>query len=78
MFSFFPCIPSGTHLRGSERPIIKIPGLITGKLKQGKRLNPQSSLLRTVDLWGVVVEQVQSRGLWLGVYTDMLEPRVRS
>jgi len=77
MFSFFPCLPFDARSRGFERPIIEIPGLITGNLKQGKRLNPQSTLRCTAELWGRVVEQLRSRGLWLGVHTVMPERRAR-
>lgn len=71
MFSFFPCQPWAGGGRGFARPTIELPGVITGPCKQGKRLNPQSSVSETARLWREVVRQVEMQGCWLGVHAKM-------
>jgi hypothetical protein len=78
MYSFFPCRPYETKCRGFARPRISLPGAITNTLNQGKKLTEQSNLDRLKLLWSKVVEQVQERGLVLGVYAEMPERRPRT
>lgn len=74
MYSFFPCLPYKENTHGFVRPIIKIPGIITNNLQQGKKLNPQWTIQIVKELWDVVVLQVLDQGLNLGVYSDL--PRI--
>jgi hypothetical protein len=71
MFSFFPCCPVDPATPGFARPTIKLRGVITNNLIQGKRLNPQRTLADVQALWRRVVDQVESQGLWLGVHAAM-------
>jgi len=71
MFSFFPARPCKEAPNGFARPIIDIPGIVNGSLKQGKRLNRQERLRDVVPLWERVCRQVEAQGCWLGVHADM-------
>jgi hypothetical protein len=70
MFSFFPASTADAHPDGFARPEIRL-GVITPNLTQGKRLNPQASLVDVRRLWTSVVEQVMDAGLLLGVRADL-------
>lgn len=71
MFSYFPCLPYEEGGKGFARPRIRIDGVITDHLTQGKRLNPQESMPAVKRLWDEVTAQVQEQALMLGVYTEM-------
>jgi hypothetical protein len=71
MYSFFPCLPHGDKSRGFARPTIRIPGVITNNLSQGKKLSERSSIDEMRLLWDEVVEQVRKQGLALGVYVEL-------
>jgi hypothetical protein len=71
MFSFFPCAPAGERLGGFTRPVIRLRGVVTSRLKQGKRLNPIVELREARSLWQNVAKQVRDQGLWLGVEATM-------
>jgi len=75
MFSYFPCTPADETPRGFARPRIRIAEAITPLLRQGKRLNRQSSAASCIRLWGAVRAQVEAKGLALGVHAD-IPPRV--
>lgn len=69
MFSFFPCRP---YERGSfARPEIRMPGLITPHLLQGKKIRRDVSLDEQKNLWDEVVRQVTEQGLALGVHVAL-------
>jgi hypothetical protein len=70
MFSFFPCLPYEGE-KGFARPRIRIRGVITDNLSQGKKLNPQESLHDVKTLWDEVAKQVEEQGLRLGVFTGI-------
>lgn len=69
MFSFFPCKPDSKD-KGFARPVIKLKGVVNGKIKQGKRLNPKTSVEDVKELWQEVVDQVKCLGLELGTHAD--------
>ena len=71
MYSFFPCLPHGDKSKGFARPAIRIPGVITDNLSQGKRLSERSSVDEMRLLWDEIVEQVRRQGLGLGVYAEL-------
>lgn len=75
MWSYFPCLTYEGGGKGFARPRIRLDGVITDNLSQGKKLNPQASLHGVKELWDEVVAQVQEQGLMLGVFTDL--PRRR-
>lgn len=77
MFSFFPCLPYDAGGQGFVRPEIRIDGVITPRLTQGKRLNRQPHVGNAEALWDEVVRQVIAQGLALGVHAD-LPPRQTS
>jgi len=70
MYSFFPCRPYRAGSRGFARPVIRMPGVITGSCLQGKKLNPQPNLAAVGRLWKEVVKQVEAQGCWLGVRAE--------
>jgi hypothetical protein len=74
MFSFFPCTPYRDGERGFARPTVRIEGVITDNLSQGKKLNPQKSLYHVKALWSDLVKQIKEQGLMLGVFAE-LPPR---
>jgi hypothetical protein len=76
MYSFFPCRPYDARSKGFARPTIKIPGVITDNLSQGKKRTERSNLDEVRVLWDGVVEQVGKQGLAFGVYAEMPERRV--
>ncbi len=70
MFSFFPCTPPG--VRGFPRPPVTLPApYFTDGLKQGAKGHalgrPSLAFSEVKDLWERVRDQVESRGLELGV-----------
>jgi hypothetical protein len=71
MFSYFPCLPYGEGGKGFARPRIRLDGIITDNLTQGKKLNPQASLHAVKRLWDEVTAQVREQALALGVYAEM-------
>ncbi len=71
MFSFFPCQPHVGGTSGFARPGIQIGGVVTDSLRQGKRLNRQTSVDDVCRLWDGVVRQVTAQGLRLGVSAVM-------
>lgn len=75
MFSFFPCRRRSDAPNGFTRPVIHDPEFITDKHRQGKRLNPQSTVKESRRLWESVVDQVLRQGNRLGIYADMPERR---
>ena len=75
MFSYFPCQPATLAPQGFARPAISIPGITTDNLTQGKRLNRGLSRQAVSKHWIDVRRQVESAGLWLGVFTDIPERR---
>ena len=58
MFSFFPCMRRGERCEGFKRPVIDLPGLIDGSLRQGFRLNRQVDRAKVACLWRSVVDKV--------------------
>jgi len=78
MFSFFPCLPYEKGGAGFPRPKIRIPGVITGTQRQGKKLNPQTTQSAVCELWQSVKNQVlEYDGLHLGTYAQMPPKRTR-
>jgi hypothetical protein len=75
MFSFFPASTRNRHPRGFARPHIRLPGLITANLTQGKRLNPQRGISDVRAIWEEIAEQVRAAGLALGTRAEL--PRAR-
>lgn len=71
MYSFFPCLPHAAKSRGFARPTIRIPGVITNNLNQGKKLSELSSVDEMRLLWEEIVEQVRKQGMALGVYAEL-------
>lgn len=71
MYSYFPCLPYEEEGKGFARPRIRLEGIITDNLPQGKKLNPQPSLNGVKRLWDDVAAQVRDQALALGVYTEM-------
>lgn len=71
MFSYFPCLPYGQARKGFARPRIRLDGIITDNLTQGKKLNPQASLHTVKRLWDEVTAQVKEQALALGMYAEM-------
>lgn len=76
MFSYFPCFPYEERGKGFARPRIRLDGIITDNLTQGKKLNPQASLHAVKRLWDDVTAQVLEQSLAQGVYTEMPLKRV--
>lgn len=77
MFSFFPCIPRRECCVGFERPVIDLPGLTNGGLRQGFRLNRQVDHATVANTWHSVVDQVLGIGLRLGTEARVPEGRRR-
>jgi hypothetical protein len=75
MFCFFPCLPFDEADKGFPRPIIKLDGVITNNLPQGKKLNSQNSAENIKKLWITVVKQVLDQKLYLGVFTRLPEKK---
>lgn len=71
MFCFFPCLPFDEAEKGFPRPIIKLDGVITDNLPQGKKLNPQNSAKKIKGLWTEIVKQVLDQRLYLGIFTEL-------
>jgi hypothetical protein len=71
MFSFFPCTTSASDPNGFARPEIRLPGLVTPTLTQGKRLNRGVTAPEVQASWAEVARQVQAQGLSLGVYAEL-------
>ena len=71
MFSFFPCTTLAENRNGFARPEIRLPGLVTPTLTQGKRLNRGITAADVKASWAEVVHQVQAQGLSLGVYAEL-------
>lgn len=71
MFSFFPCLPYEGHPRGFARPTIRIPGVITDRHYQGKKLNRQDQVYDVKRLWDEVVRQVTEQELVLGISASL-------
>ncbi len=75
MFSFFPCLPLDEGRRGFARPVIVGSRFNTNHLRQGKRLNRQTTQVQVRELWQSVVAQVLAQDLCLGIQADMPECR---
>ena len=73
MFSFFPCLPYKEHPRGFARPIIRIPGVISGAMCQGFKKNVQASASEVGALWEDVRRQIMDQGLRLGIEAALPE-----
>ena len=71
MFCFFPCLPFDEAEKGFPRPIIKLDGVITDNLPQGKKLNPQNNTENIRKLWTRIVKQVLDQRLYLGIFTEL-------
>lgn len=71
MFSFFPCTTPASGPNGFSRPEIRLPGLVTPTLTQGKRLNRGITAEEVQAGWAEVVRQVQGQGLSPGVYAEL-------
>lgn len=71
MFSFFPCLPTNVAEHGFARPKIRINGLITPHLNQGKKMTPMSDLTGAFGLWAEVARRVEEQGLRLGVRAEL-------
>jgi hypothetical protein len=71
LFSFFPCSTLDRHPAGFARPEIRLPGLVTPTLTQGKRLNRGVTSAKVRRGWEEVVRQVREQGLELGVRADL-------
>jgi len=56
---------------GFERPIIKLDGLITQELSQGKKITGEDRLETLRDYWKCIVKQILEQKLYLGVYTEL-------
>ena len=75
MFSFVPCLPATTA--GSfARPIIQLDGVINPRNKQTPILNRGTSLSDAVARWRSVKEQVERKGLKVGVSVDVPPRRI--
>lgn len=77
MFSFFPCLPYEDGKEGFARPSVRITDIISDKLPQFFKLNPQKSLDKVRALWSDVKKQVEEQGLKLGVFTALPRKRLR-
>lgn len=75
MFCFFPCLPFNKTEIGFPRPVIKLDGIITNNLTQGKKLNCQNNIGNIKKLWTAVVKQVLDQKLYLGFFTELPEKR---
>ncbi|MHB1000450.1 MAG: hypothetical protein ACYC27_14520 [Armatimonadota bacterium] len=73
MYSFFPCQPYEPGTRGFERPVIRIPGIITDTLPQGRKMTQYSNIDDVKVKWDMVVKQVKNAGQSLGVHADLPE-----
>jgi hypothetical protein len=75
MFSYFPCLPYKEEDFGFKRPHIVIDGVITQYLTQSYKYNHQPprpiSIADNYQLWQQVKNQVEDRGLKLGVYAQL-------
>ena len=78
MFSFFPCLPSGSSASGFARPIIRIEDRITPNLTQGTRMTKDLSVRQLKGIWDDVVHQVTGQGLVLGVNANLPPMRASS
>jgi len=76
MHSFFPCQIYEPRSKGFARPRIALPQ-ITGGLNRGIKLSRLASLDEMKTLWDIVVGQVRSHRLALGVYAEMPERRLK-
>lgn len=74
MYSFFPCLPYGTHSNGFARPQITLPDVITDGLNQSFKATSLDQSTIT-SLWNNIVDQVDSQGVMLGVWAAMPERR---
>jgi hypothetical protein len=70
MFSFFPCRLSEEGDTGFARPTIRLPGLITPHLTQGKKITRDLGIAEVANLWRGVADQVEDQGLALGVHAE--------
>lgn len=61
MFSFTPCRPFKGPSTGFARPPIKLPGVITQNLMQGKKLTVMGDLREVKGVWEEVVRQLEGR-----------------
>ncbi len=75
MFSYFPCKPWDGSGQGFSRPIIRLEGLIDGRIEHGQRMNPQASPVRVRALWEEVTRQVLAQDLALCVAAPLPERR---
>ena len=63
MFSFTPCLPTEGGAQRFPRPEIRLPGVITPQLRQGKKIAKFDSLEPLRELWAQVLLQVEDAGL---------------
>jgi hypothetical protein len=77
MYSYFPAATAADTPSGFARPAIRIGGVITPSLKQGKRLNPQRDPGACTELWREVLRQVEAQGLIPG-FRAAMPPRVEA
>jgi hypothetical protein len=70
-FSFSPCSTLGRHPAAFARPEVRLAGLVTPTLTQGKRLNRGVTSPEVRRGWEEVVRQVREQGLQLGVRAEL-------
>ena len=71
MFSFFPCLPYSPESMGFERPVIKLDGVVTDTLSQGKRITLCHDIAVVKAYWARVIDQVILHGLALGLHAEI-------
>jgi hypothetical protein len=69
-FSFFPALPWSARTKGFARPSIRIPNVISPRLTQGRKCTLVTES-EAATIWREVIRQVEAKGLWLGVQSDM-------
>ncbi len=75
MFSFVPCVPAEGDVDDRfARPEIRLPGLITSHLRQGKRITKLTQVDEVLPLWTEVVRQIERQDL--GLATKFDAPRI--
>ncbi len=70
MYSFFPCLPADRASVGFARPTISLPGLITPRLTQGKKMSRIADGERARELWAQIAGQVDEK-LCRGVHAEL-------
>lgn len=71
MYSFFPCLPVQAAPDGFPRPTVRLPGLVTQQLLQGKKMTAIRDPGEGRALWAEVTAQILDQGLCLGVKAEL-------